>query len=80
MVFRTVAAGVIVISTSALADEPAELARVEVVGSRVPRLDGETALPVQIIRREVQTMRGPCVGNRDDAGSPGAAGVLGKGG
>src|SRR3954452_4786556 len=52
MVFRTVAAGVIVISTSALADEPAELARVEVVGSRVPRLDGETALPVQIIRRE----------------------------
>jgi len=52
MVFRTVAAGMIVISTSALADEPAELARVEVVGSRVPRLDGETALPVQIIRRE----------------------------
>src|SRR5689334_1156370 len=52
MDFRTVATGLIVMSTSALADGPAELQRVEVVGSRVPRIDGETALPVQIIRRE----------------------------
>jgi iron complex outermembrane receptor protein len=53
MDFRTVAAGMIVISSAALADSDAPvLERVEVVGSRVPRLDGETALPVQIIRRE----------------------------
>jgi iron complex outermembrane receptor protein len=32
--------------------EGAALPRVEVVGSRVPRIDGETALPVQIIRRD----------------------------
>lgn len=51
MNFRTVVAGMVVISSSALADE-VELARVEVVGSRVPRTDGETALPVQSIRRE----------------------------
>jgi iron complex outermembrane receptor protein len=32
--------------------QTAQLDRVEVVGSRVPRIDAETALPVQIIRRD----------------------------
>jgi iron complex outermembrane receptor protein len=53
MIFRTAAAGMILASTGVQADtEGPSLARVEVVGSRVPRIDGETALPIQIIRRE----------------------------
>jgi iron complex outermembrane recepter protein len=53
MNLRTAAAGVILVSTSVQADpEGAALPRVEVVGSRVPRIDGETALPVQVIRRQ----------------------------
>jgi iron complex outermembrane receptor protein len=53
MALRTVAAGLMLVSTGVQAQiEPASLPAVEVVGSRVPRLDGETALPVQIIRRE----------------------------
>jgi len=53
MNFRTAAAGMILASTGAQADtEGPSLPRVEVVGSRLPRIDGETALPVQIIRRE----------------------------
>jgi iron complex outermembrane receptor protein len=43
-------------AAAVLADEPAPDPaagqRVEVVGSRLPRLDGETALPVQVIGRE----------------------------
>jgi len=47
------AAGVCLLASSAEAETiPAALQPVEVVGSRVPRVDGETALPVQIIRRE----------------------------
>jgi iron complex outermembrane receptor protein len=53
MGFRTVAAGMILVSTSVHAQsESAALQPVEVVGSRVPRIAGETALPVQVIRRE----------------------------
>jgi len=53
MSFRTAAAGLMLASTGVQADtEGPSLPRVEVVGSRVPRVDGETALPVQIIRRE----------------------------
>jgi iron complex outermembrane recepter protein len=56
MSFRTAAAGLMLASTGVQADTEApsvqSLPRVEVVGSRVPRIDGETALPVQIIRRE----------------------------
>ena len=53
MNFRTAAAGMILASTGAQADtEAPSLPRVEVVGSRLPRVDAETALPVQIIRRE----------------------------
>src|SRR5574337_253712 len=40
------------LATGALAQEPVQVERVEVVGSRLPRIDAETALPVQIIRRE----------------------------
>ena len=36
----------------AAADEAPVLERVEIVGSRVPRIDGETALPVRVIRRD----------------------------
>jgi iron complex outermembrane receptor protein len=53
MRFRTAAAGMILISTGSQADtEGPSLPRVEVVGSRLPRIDAENALPVQIIRRE----------------------------
>ena len=53
MSLRTAAAGLLLVSTGAQADiDGPSLARVEVVGSRVPRIDGETALPVQIIRRD----------------------------
>ena len=53
MSFRTAAAGLMLASTGVQADpEAPSLPRVEVVGSRVPRIDGETSLPVQIIRRE----------------------------
>ncbi|RZT95014.1 TonB-dependent receptor plug domain-containing protein [Rivibacter subsaxonicus] len=40
------------LATGAIAQEPVQFERVEVVGSRLPRIDAETALPVQIIRRE----------------------------
>jgi iron complex outermembrane receptor protein len=47
------AAGICLFASAAEADtESAALPPVEVVGSRVPRLDGETALPVQVIRRD----------------------------
>lgn len=36
----------------AQADEPVKIARVEVTGSSIKRLENETALPVQVIRRE----------------------------
>src|SRR6187455_2423898 len=53
MSFRAAAAGLMLASTGVQADPDAPtLPRVEVVGSRLPRIDGETALPVQIIRRE----------------------------
>src|SRR5262249_24717425 len=54
MKFRTAAIGLSLLANGAQADTEAtaELPRVEVVGSHVPRIDGETALPVQIIRRE----------------------------
>jgi len=53
MRFRTAAAGLMLASTGVQADtEGPSLPRVEVVGSRLPRIDGETALPLQIIRRE----------------------------
>ena len=53
MILRTATVALISASTVVQAQtEAASLARVEVVGSRVPRIDGETALPVQIIRRE----------------------------
>ena len=49
---RGTAFGLLLVSAgSGAADEPARLERVEIVGSRVPRLDAETALPVQVIRR-----------------------------
>jgi iron complex outermembrane receptor protein len=52
MSFRTALLGIGVLAGAAHAQDGVSLERVEVVGSRVPRLDGETALPVQIIRRE----------------------------
>ena len=53
MKLRVVAAGVCLVAASARADpDVPPLSVVEVVGSRVPRFDAETALPVQIIRRE----------------------------
>src|SRR6187549_3147591 len=53
MIFRTAAVAMMSVSTVAQAQtEAAALAAVEVIGSRVPRIDGETALPVQVIRRE----------------------------
>jgi len=54
MSFRTAALGLgLLAGGGAHADDDLKsLERVEVVGSRVPRIDGETALPVQIIRRE----------------------------
>ena len=53
MIFRTAAVAMISTSTAVQAQtEAVALQAVEVVGSRVPRIDGETALPVQIIRRE----------------------------
>jgi iron complex outermembrane receptor protein len=53
MSFRAAAAGLMLASTGVQADtEGPSLPRVEVVGSRLPRIDGETALPIQIIRRE----------------------------
>jgi iron complex outermembrane receptor protein len=54
MNFRIVATGMLLVSSGANAEtqEATALPRVEVVGSRVPRIDGETALPVQLIRRE----------------------------
>jgi iron complex outermembrane recepter protein len=53
MSFRTAAAGLMLVSTGAQADTDfISLAPTVVIGSRLPRIDGETALPVQIIRRE----------------------------
>ena len=53
MNLRTAAAGLMLVSTGAQAEADAvSLAPVVVVGSRLPRTDGETALPVQIIGRE----------------------------
>jgi iron complex outermembrane receptor protein len=52
MSFRTALLGIGVLAGAAHAQDGASLERVEVVGSRVPRIDGETALPVQVIRRE----------------------------
>jgi iron complex outermembrane receptor protein len=50
---RTVIAGMVLVSSVVHAQtETDALPPVEVVGSRVPRLAAETALPVQIIRRE----------------------------
>jgi len=39
-------------TTAACAQNPVTLERVEITGSRVPRIDAETALPVQVIDRE----------------------------
>lgn len=53
MNLRTTAAGMCLVAAGAQADtEGSSVPRVEIVGSRVPRIDAETALPIQIIRRE----------------------------
>jgi len=52
MDLRKVAAAMIIATSAHGQTEPTVLPAVEVVGSRVPRIDAETALPVQIIRRE----------------------------
>jgi iron complex outermembrane receptor protein len=53
MDFRTVLAAMLLISSSVHAQTDTDaLPPVVVVGSRVPRIDGETALPVQVIRRD----------------------------
>ena len=49
---RSAALTLLVIATFSSAEEPSRLERVEIVGSRVPRIDAETALPVQVIRRD----------------------------
>ena len=45
-------------TTAATADEPAELDAVYVTGSRLKRVDSETALPVEIVTREEIQKRG----------------------
>src|SRR6185295_14923283 len=52
-IMRGAAFGLFLATTgSVAAEDPSRLERVEIVGSRVPRLDAETALPVQVIRRD----------------------------
>ena len=51
-VSATLAAALVATATDAMAQAAQQLDRVEITGSSIKRIEGETALPVQVITRE----------------------------